>query len=372
MWFLLSIPVLLLANATAGYLIPNPPGKHNVILTTGSLVDYNRNGRELMVSVFQPAACKSTVQVDYMPNKTADYQGPYLEKQFNISVDFSPLFLEARLPVCEYLPGHCSAIEDRPILLLSSGWAIPRLYYSVLASAIASEGFMVITMDHPGETNIITYPDGHAVYGTGPGNPTAEEYAQLTEIRVADVSFIINQLNNATAISNLLPYRGSQKFQTDRVAMLGHSLGGAAAVAAAGKDTRVRGAIDWDGSFFGSVPASGLTQPVLYMAEENATDPTWLSLWPQLKGPKLWVEVAKTTHMTFSDALVLLKAAGQDTGAFADLLGAIAPAQLVRILVAYTTTWMDGVFKGKMGGALLQGSEHNEFPEVSNVRKDGF
>ena len=377
---MLPIFLLLLANTTVGYLLPNPPGKYNVTLTTGTLIDYTRSisdtatpePRALMLSVFQPATCVSTMPVPYMPNKTADYQGSFLQQNFNISADLTPLFLDARLPVCLDNFSGCSPLDDGPILLFSPGYGIPRLYYNVLASAIASEGFIVITIDHPEDTNIITYPDGHAVYSNGPSSPTLDEFTQYVYPRVADASFIIDQLSNATAIAELLPQRGLREFSTDRVAMLGHSLGGSAAVIAAGQDPRVRGAIDWDGTLFGSLPPSGLSQPVLYMSEANATDPTWLAAWPKLKGPKLWVTIANTTHESFLDASTLLQTAGQDMSAFAGLLGTIAPAEIVQILAAYTTAWMNGVFKGKVGGPLLEGQEPDRFPEVLTVMKNNF
>ncbi len=60
---ILSLLLLFLANTTTGYLTPDPPGKYNVTLTTGPLIDYARNGRALMLSVFQPSTCASTVPV---------------------------------------------------------------------------------------------------------------------------------------------------------------------------------------------------------------------------------------------------------------------------------------------------------------------
>ncbi|KAF2827868.1 PAF acetylhydrolase [Ophiobolus disseminans] len=382
MQYTFSILTLFLANASAEFLLPTPPGRYNVTFTTGSLVDYTRNDtnaatpvpRAVMLSVFQPATCASTVSVPYMPNKTAEYQGPFLQALFNISADLTPIFTEARLPVCpnDSGSGGCSPVNDYPILLFSPGYIIPRLYYSVIASAIASEGFVVITIDHPGDANIITYPDGHTVYGNGPISPTPEEYTQLVYPRVADASFIIEQLSNATAIAEVLPRRGPIPFQTDHVAMLGHSLGGVTAVIAASQDPRICAAINWDGTFYGTLPPTGLSQPVLYMSEVNVTDPAWLAAWPQMKGPKLWVDVANTSHQSFSDVLTLFEAAGQDTAPLADLLGTIASAEIVRILVAYTAAWMNGAFAGKVGGPLLGGQEPDRFPEVSKVMKGNF
>lgn len=271
----------------------------------------------LMLSVFEPTECKSTVPVQYMPNATASYQGPYLQKQFNITWDFAPLFLDTKLPVCSTTTSRCEIKEDVPILLFSPGYAISRLYYSAIASAIASQGFRVISIDHPGDTNAITYPDGKTIYHSGPANPTDEEYNAYIDIRLQDTTFLLNQLSNATAMSKLLPHRGHRALSTTHVAMLGHSLGGVTGVVSAAKDSRVRGAIDWDGSIFSPLPKDGLRKPVMYVSEANMTDSSWAAAWPQLKGPKIWIEVANTTHQSFSDAIILLEASGQDLSAVA-------------------------------------------------------
>lgn len=363
-----SILLFLLANTTAGYLTPNPPGKYNVTLTTGPLTDHSRSKpRKLMLSVFQPAECASTLPVSYMPEKTAKYQGRFLQEVFGISQNLSPLFLEAQLPVC---PGHaadCMTLKDVPILLFTPGYSIPRLYYSVLASAIASEGFIVITIDDPKDANIITYPDGYAVYNDDLSQTNAAFKKALPD-RVTDISFVIDQLGNATAMAELLPERGHQPFSTGRIAALGHSLGGVASVLSAGQDQRVRGAVNWDGSFVTLPPKSGVSKPVLLMSHGYADD-SWPKAWPRLEGPKLWVNVADTTHETFSDIPTLLKAAGQESKAFETLLGSIEPAEMERILVAYTTTWLKGVFAGKEAAPLLHEKKPSKFPEVVTVRK---
>jgi dienelactone hydrolase len=386
----MSVLVFLLANVAVvavGFLVTSPADKYNVTLTTGALIDYSRDDpyaptptpRELMLSVFQPARCTSTISVPYMPSKIADYQGPFLEETFNISVNLAPLFREALLPVCSghnpNIPRRCSPIDDFPLLLFSPGYSIPRLYYNILASAIASEGFTVITIDHPGDANIMIYPDGREVYNNASilDSPTWDEYA-----RAADASFVIDQLSNASAMAQLLPHRGQRPFPTDRgVGMLGHSVGGASAIIAASRDSRIRAAINWDGTIFGSPPASGLTQdqpvqamsqPVLMMSHQCFADPSWLATWPQLKGPKLMVHVANTTHYTFSDVPSLFREAEQGIEPFAELLGTMAPPRMVRILTVYTAAWMKGAFAGKKGASLEPGS----FPEVSTMMKGNF
>ncbi|KAI7332975.1 hypothetical protein KC315_g4392 [Hortaea werneckii] len=341
---------LMLASSAAGYVVPHPPGKYNVTLTTGPLIDYNRQDpyspepipRALMLSVFQPAQCTHTFPVKYMPNKTAEYQGPFLEQLFNISVDLSPLFLEARLPVCQSHTETCSPLDDAPILLFSPGYRVNRFYYNYLASAIASEGFTVITIDHPYDANIITYPDGDTVYT----NSSILETPSWDLIpRAEDASFVIDQLSNATAMGELIPSRGPRAFPVDRVAMFGHSAGGGAAMVAASRDSRIRSAVNWDGPILGSLSLSGMSQPALFIAREDVTYDNWPGAWSQLEGPKLAFRIANTTHQSFSDAPTLFGAAGQDLKRFADLLGTIPPEEMVRLLICYTTEWARGSLK---------------------------
>ena len=324
-----------------------------------------------MLSIFQPKICSSTISVPYMPNKTAEYQGKYLQELFDIEEDISPIFLEARLPVCPAESNGCTTLEHSPILLLSPGWAIPRFYYNILASAIASQGFTVITIDHPHDANIIEYPDGTTTYLNtstwNDGNPI-----QDVQDRADDASFIIDQLGNATAMGELLPDRGAKPFQSKRIGMLGHSLGGAASIIAASQDSRIRGAINWDGTIFGSLPESGILQPVLLMSNGaiNGSE-NYESYWPQMNGPKLWVTVANTTHQDFSDIPSLMQAAGLDTSLLPpDTLGSLAADRMVQILVSYTTRWMTAAFAGKGGPSWKELEGLDEFAKVS-ILKEG-
>ncbi|KAH6618423.1 PAF acetylhydrolase family protein [Boeremia exigua] len=365
MHFKISFFPLLLATTGTGYLIPSPPGRYNVTITTGAIVDNNRDSRTFMLSVFQPATCTSTVPVVYMPNRTAAYEGTLAKRNYNISYDLTPLFATARQPVC---PKNYSPRDDAPVLLLSPGYRGSRLYYNFLASAIASEGITVITMDHPGETSCITYPNGTAVYVDLPNPTNIDDETPYAYVRAADASFIIDQLSNATAMAKLVP----RKVPTDRIVMAGHSIGGASAMLAASQDSRIRGVINWDGPFFGSLPSSGLSQPLLYVGTRRS-EPRFTAIWPKLNGPKLWVEIANLTHEGMTDLPTLFQAVKENnTEMLAQLLGTIAPEQSVGILAAYALEWMKYTFAGIMGEPLLEDHGCNQFPEVSIVRKGNF
>ncbi|PVH90670.1 PAF acetylhydrolase family protein [Periconia macrospinosa] len=364
---LLSILPLLLTHSAVAFILPSPPGQYNVTLTTGPLIDSSRNNWVLMVSVFRPAICASTVAVPNMPERTAKYQASYAQRMFNVTEDLSSQFLQAQLPVCECNSSTTALVKDTPVLILSHGLEGTRLYHNVIASALASEGFTVITTDHPSDTNIIEYPNGHEITNNITFIP--EVITKLIEVRAADASFIIDQLSNATAMAEL----GLGPFPTDRVAMLGHSLGGVTSVHAAAKDPRIRAAINWDGTLEYNPPlAQGISQPVSLVATDRPTDTSWEEAWSKLNGPKLWTKIAGLQHVGFIDLRTILKAAGQDINLFPELFGMIDPDELKDMLVAYTTEWMNGAFAGKVGGPLLEGEEPDRFPAVSVIKKDNY
>jgi hypothetical protein len=270
------------------------------------------------------------------------------------------------------LQEEMAARSTAPVLLLSPGYRSSRLLYNAVASAIDSEGFVVITMDRPEETNIITYLDGHSVYSNALNPVDLDVVAPYAPPRAADASFIIDQLSNTTAMDELCSGEKPSKFSTDRVGIIGHSLGGAVAVLAAGLDPRIGRVINLDGPFFGSLPPTGLSRPVLYVASEIDEFPLWRKIWPELRGPTLWMKVANVSHEGMTDFPTMIQAAGPGTGIPADLFGTTAPIECIRILTAYTTEWMNGAFAGKVGGPLLLGHESDRFPEVSTILKENF
>jgi dienelactone hydrolase len=374
MQYSILIFLFLLADIVSGYLLPTLHGKYNVTWTNGPLIDYKRDARALMLSVFQPTTCASTVPVDYMPKATAEYQGPFIQKRFDFPVDVSPLLLDAQVSVCPVEgPDDCSLPDDEPpILFLSPGWSFPRGFYTVFASAIASQGFIVMTMDHPNETNIITYPDGHSVTTVTAEPESLDDIVPYLQPRLDDVQFLLDQLENATAMGELLPHRGPRAFSTDRVAMIGQSLGGVAAVYAANQDFRIRTAINWDQELFGPGLMKNMSTPVLHMFRPESAKPDWMDAWPQIQGPTLWLEIANTTHQSFTDAIFLGQASGEDSSALLELVGTIEPERMLRIVADYTAEWMNGVFAGNLSGGLFDGQEQKVYPEVKTVSRSGF
>ena len=148
-----------------------------------------------------------------------------------------------------------------------------------------------------------------------------------------------------------------------RMAMAGHSAGGAAAIAAMLADSRIRAGIDMDGTIPTPIPDHGLSRPFLLLGKQSNYTPgsggsvtTWERDWKLLTGWKRWLLVAGAVHASFTDLGLLADQVGID-------LGAGTPgARSLDITRAYVRAFFDQHLRGRPQALLDQPSPR--YPEV--------
>lgn len=378
---------LLLAAANASQvLLPKPNGAFEVGVGIMELIDESRlqpfaptvSHIKLMVSLFYPVdSHKPTTPVSYMPPETAAYE----DAEQSISGLVSPNGTFEKLAL--QLACQSSQIQgtpDFPIVLFSPAEATTRLFYSVIAQTIASSGYIVITIDAPYDVDIVEYPDGSValINATVVATATAADIDIAVSARAQDASFVLDQLRNASVISQLIP-GSSQGLNVSKVAMFGHSLGGAATAAAMLNDSRIAGGVAMDGALYGPVVQEGLDRPFMLMAHTNHTrtndssmiDSTnsWFDFWGNLRGWKLDIILANSMHYTFSDFPIVLETLGIVPNATTNnnlLLTNLNGSRALEIVTTYVTAFLDMVLKCK-SSPLLQGPVA-AFPEVTFER----
>jgi predicted dienelactone hydrolase len=193
-----------------------------------------------------------------------------------------------------------------PVVVLLPGLGQPVASYSALAEDLASHGYAVVGIN-PSESADVVFPDGHVVAATSLGTvaettvdawyPSADRVATVW---VEDAQFVVETLRaQAPEIGAL---------DLDRVAYIGHSMGGAAAFEACRQDARCAGTVDLDGTLWTEVREAGLTAPALLIekaavdgcdafCERAAVDFATVMAAPTATR----LSVAGTTHMDFTD-----------------------------------------------------------------------
>lgn len=169
-------------GAVRALLVPGPLGPFPVAMRDQELTDHSRwdpyapahqaHKRRILVSVFLPLepglAAETPVRVvPYMPPATAALYGQMAKSLASLDEDlFSRFSIEYhQLPPAQHRAKD-HQVPRYPAVLFSPGLGGPRLVYSAIARSLSSQGYVVITIDHPYDASIVEFPDGSVVRGT--------------------------------------------------------------------------------------------------------------------------------------------------------------------------------------------------------------
>jgi predicted dienelactone hydrolase len=111
---------------------------------------------------------------------------------------------------------------NKPLVMIAPGYEADKGFLAYVAKHLASHGFTVVSLEHPSVTS--------------EGKINLDRLIPASEFvdRPKDVSFVLDELAKLNESSEL-----QGKFNTDRVMIIGHSLGGYTALALAGGELRL-------------------------------------------------------------------------------------------------------------------------------------
>ena len=344
--------------------LPEPTGPCPAGTTSLWLKDVSRpdpwaagvNARELMVSLWYPATPAGGRRARYM---TPAESGLQLASRGITGVPQNALSTVRTNAVSDATPaGRQRAL---PLVVLSPGFTNSRSVLTALAEDLASHGYVVAGIDHTYESFATAFPDGRVTtcLAREVRRGSSGFWEKVTAGRAADVSFVLSQLTGAHP-----PWPGAALIDPSRMAMAGHSAGGAAAIAAMLADSRIRAGIDMDGTIPTPIPAPGLSRPFLFLGKQSNYTPgsggavtTWERDWKLLTGWKRWLLVAGAVHASFTDLGLLADQIGIDTGA------GLPGARSLDITRAYVRAFFDQHLRSKPQTLLDQPSPR--YPEVT-------
>jgi len=350
--------------------LPEPTGPSPVGTTSLCLTDTSRpdpwaagvSARELMVSVWYPAAPSDGRRAQYMTPAESELQ---LTSRGITGVPPDTLSTVRTNAVSDATPaGRQRAL---PLVVLSPGFTNSRSALTALAEDLSSHGYVVAGIDHTYESFATAFPDGRVTTCLGRQARRRGEgfWEKAAAGRAADVSFVLNELTGAHPA-----WPGAGLIDPSRIAMAGHSAGGAAAIHAMLTDSRIRAGIDMDGATHAPITEHGLSRPFLFLGKQSNYTPgsegavtTWERDWKLLTGWKRWLLVAGAMHASFTDLGLLADQVGIDTGA------ALPGARSLDITRAYVRAFFDQHLRSKPQALLDQPSPR--YPEVTFCFPEG-
>jgi len=306
-----------------------------------------------MVSVWYPATASDGRTAQYMTPAESELQ---LTSRGITGVPPEALSAVRTNAVTDATPaGRQRAL---PLVVLSPGFTNSRSALTALAEDLASHGYVVAGIDHTYESFATAFPDGRVTTCLAREAPSRGK-EKVAAGRAADVSFVLGELTGAHPA-----WPGAGLIDPARMAMAGHSAGGAAAIAGMLADSRIRAGIDMDGATAAPIPGHGLSRPFLFLGKQSNYTPgsggavtTWERDWKLLTGWKRWLLVAGAIHASFTDLGLLADQIGIDTGA------ALPGARSVDITRAYVRAFLDQHLRSRPQALLDQPSAR--YPEVT-------
>lgn len=269
-----------------------------------------------------------------------------------------------------------------PIVVLEPGMGLSAPQYTVLAEDLASHGYLVAGVTPTYSANL-TVLHAEAVHSTVAGNPpdlgghtgpAAAVADRLVDVWSEDARFVASTV---AELDRNGPFAG--RLEQDSVAYVGHSFGGATALQACHTDPHCAGAVDLDGTQFGSVVQAGLHAPLLIVgaenscvtgtcrarsAEDRADRDTAQSLLSASTGPTWCYSVDGAQHLNFTDDAALFLAPPL-RNLFA--LGSIDGDRGLAIQDAYVIAFLDQSLNDRPQPLLS--SESARCPDVRALRK---
>ncbi|MEU9011060.1 alpha/beta hydrolase [Streptomyces sp. NPDC048479] len=343
-----------------------PTGPHRIGVTTLHLVDQRRRDpwdstipvREVMVTVFYPA--RTVHRYPIAPQMT-----PAAAEKFKA---FDPIYLHPELPksgvdwaatMTHSYAGAPAQPVRRPVLLYTPGGGDPRTVGTGVAEELAGCGYVVVTIDHPGESSAVEFPDGRVrEYGL-PGTPQDPQvFRTVIDTRLADTRFVLDELTtlaagrNPDAEARTLPENLGRALDLRRVGIYGHSAGGTTATEAMYEDRRIDAAVNLEGylDYPPDRPGQegellptaqhGVDRPLLLFGTDGFRDARFERSWSAMLAHPgectRWRQLDNATHWVFTDYAAIapqLQAAGLMTANDRiKLVGSIDPAKSVAMV----------------------------------------
>jgi predicted dienelactone hydrolase len=163
-----------------------------------------------------------------------------------------------------------------PVLLFNPAWTGQRTQNTYQVEDLASNGFIVVGIDHAYNSGPTAFPDGRVM---GIANVhDISDFSQTTvaqQIAIGDKEVSIEAgddilVLNTLSAANLDPRSPwFHRVDADDAGAFGHSFGGAVASEVCYQDPRVKAALDEDGWIFGDVATRGLDKPYMVMSDDS-------------------------------------------------------------------------------------------------------
>ena len=170
--------------------------------------------RELLIDVYYPST-SNTEPIQLFRNADTNWGKTivkYLNRTWNISL---PEFLLSHLNLAYFDIGKDleRLNNNSPVVIYTHGWAGEKIFATDQLITIASEGYVVIALDHTGLSMFTELPSG-TIYNTGSTDASSNVYEVMNQMSL-DIQDVVNYFKDSDYPADF-----------SDISVIGHSTGG--------------------------------------------------------------------------------------------------------------------------------------------------
>lgn len=257
----------LLCAAVLDWLFPLPTapdltGSHQVGTASLELPAEGRVPR-LVVQVWYPAQVTAAAQrADWLPDRRLAPGFPFHR------------IARAKARAVHDAPLACTGGPRLPVVFYEHSWNGHRAENVVQVEDLASHGFIVVAVDHPGQAARIRFADGSVTLSSRAPMPDLSSVEAVARFKAeAEICFgerIRNLARVRAALADGALPAIAGKASLERVGVFGFSFGGSMAIRLCASEPGFHAGADEDGLFLGTAVPAG---PFLFLDQQT---PAWL------------------------------------------------------------------------------------------------
>lgn len=354
--------------------LPTPTGPHDVgtaelVFVDGTRAVAGAGERSVLIRLWYPALASERQPAPYFldPERGArSARALYLPLPEDL-LERTHAFARERVPA--------AAPEARAAVLLSPGWGAPVELYGALAAELASFGYLVLGVQHPGGPGALTADDGAPGADLNelvPDESTVAAWALDLEQVAAwldDPDEAARSSLDAAAEANVRD--ALAQLDRGRIAALGHCFGGSAAVRADAESARIGASVALESSIVGNPRAlASAAHSLIVSSPEHADLDASIDAFLGAAGAQSrGLDIAGTHYADYADTRWLfseLLATAPDLGPEGYGLGAIGAERAHTVISAQVLAFLAGAWSSPDTAAEPPADDvAGDYPEVT-------